>query len=258
MDTHFLYSPIDEVMRPSATPDADAERLASPPPKQPLSPRHLAPLVIPTHQGHLAKLSKQVSLSRLRSGSTPAETTQVWSARTDDSSRTRTPLSAATTATTNMTASTLPTPISAPLADPRASPMPWEPRPGTTTPTQNLERSATPRFDPPRSASAHGHRRGASESGSIMDRGRPKKRVDHRANHSITSFTPELKAPEPKRSLSAERRAFEELPTGWRASEVQNGLSAAEIGELQKQAFGQASRFEVLRKEDVEALSRVS
>lgn len=63
---------------------------------------------------------------------------------------------------------------------------------------------------------------------------------------------------EPKTSPSAERRAFEELPTGWKPSEVQNGLSAGEISELQKQAFGQAARFEILRKEDVEALSKVS
>lgn len=91
-----------------------------------------------------------------------------------------------------------------------------------------------------------------------MDRGRPKKRVEHRANHSISSFTTAPTAPEPKRSLSAERRAFEELPTGWKANEVQNGLSAGEISDLQKQALGQAARFEILRKEDVEALSRVS
>ncbi|KAM0639595.1 hypothetical protein ACHAQF_006519 [Verticillium nonalfalfae] len=55
---------------------------------------------------------------------------------------------------------------------------------------------------------------------------------------------------------STDQKAFEELPSGCRASEAANQINQIELLALQKQAFGQASRFEVLRKEDVESLSR--
>ncbi|KAJ4302271.1 hypothetical protein N0V88_002409 [Collariella sp. IMI 366227] len=59
-----------------------------------------------------------------------------------------------------------------------------------------------------------------------------------------------------KRSTSSERRAFEQLPKGWKASDALTMLSPPEVASLQKQALQQASRFEVLRKEDVDSLSR--
>lgn len=54
-----------------------------------------------------------------------------------------------------------------------------------------------------------------------------------------------------------ERRAFEQLPKGWKASEAMKMLEPSEAVALQKQAIQQASRFEVLRKDDVDNLSRV-
>jgi hypothetical protein len=66
-----------------------------------------------------------------------------------------------------------------------------------------------------------------------------------------------LKRSGSKRSKSAERRAFEQLPKGWKASDASNMLSQPEIAALQKQALQQAARFEVLRKEDVDNMSRV-
>ena len=80
-----------------------------------------------------------------------------------------------------------------------------------------------------------------------MERGRPRKRSDL-----------SLKRSESKRSKSAERRAFEHLPRGFKVGEAVNLMNQSEVAALQKQAFGQAARFEVLRKEDVDALSRVS
>ena len=50
---------------------------------------------------------------------------------------------------------------------------------------------------------------------------------------------------------------FEELPKGWKPSEATSKLNANEVATLQKQAYGQAERFEVLRADDVEALSKV-
>ena len=254
LDLSYHYSPIEEINLPrSITPVLETR--APTPPRQPLSPKQLAPLVIPNHQGTLPRLAKQISLTRLRSGSTPVDPLQVRSARTDDSPRTRTPFTPLSSSSTQMTNSTLPTPISAPIIESRASPKPWE-APRVTTPTQCIiERAGTPKTDEPRSANAvlYGHRRGVSESGSIMDRGRPKKRNDVRNNNG-----PLLKRSDSKkRSQSAERRAFEQLPKGWRAAEAVNALTSNEVSELYRQAVGQAARFEVLRKEDVEALSRV-
>jgi streptomycin 6-kinase len=84
-----------------------------------------------------------------------------------------------------------------------------------------------------------------------MDRGRPRKR-------SETAGAVVVKRTLSKRSRSAERRAFEHLPKGWKASDAVNMLDPSEAVALQKQAMEQASRFEVLRKDDVDKLSRVS
>ncbi|KAI1778179.1 hypothetical protein F4818DRAFT_438350 [Hypoxylon cercidicola] len=231
--------------------------------RQPLSPKDLAPLTIPTQSGPLPRLARQLSLSRLRSKDTQPESA-TRSARTEDSPRSRTPFTPALSltsvltpmsATTNMTTSTLPTPVSAP-AECRASPRPWE-RLGSTTPVTTTQQSAT---DPTatlkaetetqaRTAPTLSHRRGQSDSVSIMDRGRPRKRLDGTpiGGHKRSAS---------KRSLSAERRAFETLPQGWKSTEAAKALDSTEIAYLQKQALGQALRFEVLRKEDVESLSK--
>ncbi|OTB08977.1 hypothetical protein M426DRAFT_130142 [Hypoxylon sp. CI-4A] len=234
-------------------------------PRQPLSPKDLAPLMIPTQSGTIPRLARQLSFSRLRhKESQPDMATK--SARTDDSPKTRTPFMPASTsasvttpmsATTNLTASTLPTPLSAPIES-RGSPRPWE-RLGATTPVtgpqQSSDTMATPKVEPEtqsRSGRTPGHKRGQSDSGSIMDRGRPRKRSD-----GTPIGGSGLKRSGSKRSTSAaEREAFENLPKGWKSSEAVKNLDSSEIAYLQKQALGQALRFEVLKKDDVESLSK--
>lgn len=231
--------------------------------RQPLSPKSLAPLVIPTTNSSAPRLTRQLSLNRLRSGSTPVEVA-IRSAKTDDSPRARTPftpLSAAVTtprsaATTAATTSTLPTPLSAPV-EARESPKPWE-KPANYTALGTREECALEASDPPKtgldepttSVRPFTHRRHQSESASIMERGRPRKRSE------IIGVAP-VKRTGSKRSKSSERRAFEQLPKGWKASDAVNMLSPTEVGALSRQAIQQASRFEVLRKEDVDNLSRV-
>ncbi|KAL2262925.1 hypothetical protein VTK26DRAFT_8915 [Humicola hyalothermophila] len=230
--------------------------------RQPLSPKSLAPLVIPTSNSAAPPLTRQLSLNRLRSGSPLVEPT-VRSARADDSPRARTPftpLSAASAtprsaATTCATASTMPTPLSAP-AEARASPKPWE-KPAIYTPLSAQEERASETSELPKAdlgdptpcAGTYRHRRHQSESASIMERGRPRKRSEG------TGAAP-LKRTCSKRSGSSERRAFEQLPKGWKASDAVNILSPTEVGALNRQALQQAARFEVLRKEDVDNLSR--
>ncbi|KAI1467987.1 Up-regulated during septation-domain-containing protein [Daldinia caldariorum] len=232
--------------------------------KQPRSPRDLAPLTIPTQYGPIPRLARQLSLSRLRSRDTQQEST-IRSARAE-SPKTRTlltPASSLASATTPMstttavTNSTLPTPLSAP-AECRSSPKPWD-RLGSTTPItttqQTVDPSATPKVEPetqPRANPSPSHRRGRSDSGSIMDRGRPRKRSDG----TPIGGGGGLKRSNSKRSVSAERRAFENLPQGWKPSDAVKNMDSAEAAFLQKQALGQTLRFEVLKKDDVENLSK--
>lgn len=83
-----------------------------------------------------------------------------------------------------------------------------------------------------------------------MERGRPRKRADG-------TSVGVLRRTGSKRSNSADRRAFETLPQGWKPSEAAKAIDQGEVAYLQRQALGQALRFEVLRKEDVEGLSKV-
>ncbi|KAK6841742.1 hypothetical protein PG987_002602 [Apiospora arundinis] len=233
--------------------------------RQPLSPKSLAPLTIPNQGGALPRLARQLSLSRLRSGNSHPEPSSL-SARTDESSQRGqqftpyTPMSAPNNTSgpkSGNTSSTSPVPMSAPF-DSRASPRPWE-RSGSTTPvttpqTSNSEVAAAPKADlelAQRSAVATSHRRNKSESASIMDRGRPRKRSDGTPVGCGIKRSNTLKS-----KNDEQRRAFEELPQGWKPSEAANHMDQAEASYIHKQALGQVLRFEVLKKDDVESLSK--
>ncbi|RYC61944.1 hypothetical protein CHU98_g4277 [Xylaria longipes] len=230
--------------------------------RQPLSPKDLAPLTIPNQIGTFPALARKLSLSRLRAGYNQQDQ-PVRPPRPDESPQTRvftpfTPLSAtgSTTtprsATTYMTTPTIPTPISAPVES-RHSPSPWEKPHQAVAPQGPTEITPISKSEPDAqvcSASVSAHKRGQSDSGSIMERGRPRKRIDG------TPIGSTHKRAESKRSLSTDRRAFEALPQGYRPKDAVNNLNQTEIGHLQKQALGQAMRFEVLRKEDVDNLSK--
>lgn len=237
------------------------------PARQPLSPKDLAPLTIPSQAGTFPALARKLSLSRLRSGSNQQDQPSRPPRPDESSPRTRvpfapfTPLSATgstptpRSATTYMTNSTIPTPVSAP-PESRRSPSPWEKAQLAATnpaPQCSADVTSAPRFDPDlqmRSASSLSHRRGQSDSGSIMERGRPRKRSDG------TPIGASHRRAESKRSTSAERKAFETLPQGYRPRDAVKKLEQSEMAHLQKQALGQAARFEVLRKEDVDNLSK--
>lgn len=219
-----------------------------------MSPKNLTPLIIPPQQQSiLGGLTRQLSKSRLRSGSngnTPVDTAPK-SSRIEESPRTRTPftpLTASTALTAPLSASTagqpassITTPVSAPPADTRLNPSLWESKMSASA-AEGADNDARP---------AHmSHRRGASESGSIMERGRPRKRSDQAA----IGVPP--KRHESRRNKSIDQKTFEELPVGHRPSEAASAISPSELMALQKQAFGQVSRFEVLRLDQVEALSK--
>ncbi|KAI0393341.1 hypothetical protein F5Y17DRAFT_312951 [Xylariaceae sp. FL0594] len=248
--------------------EANSQTCSKPtwPARQPLSPKDLAPLTIPNHVEAFPSLSRKLSLSRLRSRPTQQEP-PVRPPRPDESPVSRAPFTPYTpltcsssgltpkSATTYVTASTLPTPDSAALES-RQSPTPWGkayPFPASTAPQYNSDVVNVPRAESEGqvcSSPASAHRRGQSDSGSIMERGRPRKRADG----SVIGVA--HRRTESRLGLSAERRAFESLPKGVKPSEAANKMDQADIAHLTRQAFGQAVRFEVLSKEDVDSLSR--
>ncbi|KAK7908225.1 hypothetical protein PG985_015528 [Apiospora marii] len=223
------------------------------------------PIDDPQPGRHSPRLARQLSLSRLRSGTNHSEPSSS-SAKTDESSQKGnhyspyTPMSSASSSNppkSAATSSTSPVPMSAPY-DSRSSPRPWE-RSGSTTPVttphhNQPEPSATSQSDielAQRSAAATAHRRNKSESASIMDRGRPRKRSDG------TPVGGGLKRAASRKTKDEEqRRAFEELPQGWKPQEATAHLDHAEADYVHKQALGQVLRFEVLKKDDVESLSK--
>ncbi len=245
-ESTILVGPIDQILKANIQTDdltraiEDAFELPTTKPR-PSSPRKLAPLVIPPAYTPAPRLQSKHSSSQLRSGSTPP-TEALRSGRFEMGTPTvgrmtpgSTPdLSIPRSATaTESTASTLPTPISAPLIDHRSSPRPWE---GGSISNE----------DGSRTSNALGHRRAGSESSGMIDRGRPSKRNEKSSKTS-----------DAKNTKSSERRAFEELPAGWRPCEAISKLNANDVMALHKQALGQAERFEVLKVEDVDALSKV-
>lgn len=250
-----MHNEVDECGMDSL--DAAIEESFSTTPK---SPKQLAPLVIPpVNTMKPPQLLPQRPITHSRSGSAPDEA--VKSGRLAEFPYTRTPFtpqSSTTDLTTPRSASTNPlstitlqTPISAPAMEShRFSPKPWEGRANTPT---LMERAMTPQpVGSHRIGVTNGHRRGASESSSIMDRGRPRKRGEVRQAGG-SQFKKRAASDQ-----SSERKAFEELPSGAIPKEVSAKMNAEEIQAVRKQAYRQAERFEVLRAEEVEALSKVS
>jgi hypothetical protein len=221
------------------------QRSASP--KQPLSPKSLAPLVIPSCQSNI--LIHQSSNCRLRSSDPPPEVPPKSARMKEGSPYPRaSPFTPMSSTTTLALAST---PQSAPEG--RSSPKPW-PTPTTATgpsPMGHLRgQSDSPSSITQHRQTLHCHRRGESEgSTSVMDRGRPKRRAD-------THPSPLKQTPRKRSPSTEEQKAFETLPAGVKATEAAGILSPTEVSILRKQAIGQASRFEVLSSKNVESLSR--
>ncbi|OAA71548.1 hypothetical protein ISF_02099 [Cordyceps fumosorosea ARSEF 2679] len=228
-----LVGAMDEIIKASIHPDnlakaiEDAFEIPATKPR-PSSPRKLAPLVIPPHDALAPLLKSKHSSSQLRSGSTPPSD-QPRSGRGDAGTPTIGRLTPASTpdlsmprsaTATEATTSTIPTPVSAPLVDQRSSPH---------ATYEDVGQAQNP----------FGHRRAGSEPSNMMDRGRPSKRNEKTC-----------------KTKSSERRAFEELPAGWKPCEAMSKLNANDVVVLHKQALGQAERFEVLRVEAVDALSK--
>lgn len=220
-------------------------------PRGPLSPKSLAPLVIPTSQPQ--RIPHHASSSRLRNEFQRPEVPPKES-RPKDSSPYRSPY---TPMSSTGNPSALPTPQSAPEG--RSSPKPWNtstshsPSPlghsrgqsdasSIQNPSQEMSNSSRQQL---------GHRRGESEgSNSVINRGRPPRRRGD-TNPSSMKAIPQRRSPSVE-----EQHAFATLPSGVHSKDAHALLSPIEFDTLRKQALGQANRFEVLHSKDVDALSR--
>jgi hypothetical protein len=237
------------------------------PSRRPLSPKCLAPLVIPPTSAPQPQYVSQ--RLRQRSESTPPDVPPK-SARMKELSpfgrfSPYTPGSAFTpgsASTTSLSISTVASSIGAtPTWTPESqrSPKQWTsptPTSSSTSPQVSHTRGQSDSSQHQRSETINGHRRGESET-SIMDRGRPKKRLDGSPVKQPVGKRTTNNRTESRPSPTEEQKAFATLPQGICAKDAASVMPMSEIEALRKQAFGQASRFDVLSSKDVENLSRV-
>ena len=218
--------------------------------KKPLSPKSLAPLIIPTSSAPLPRLAEQET----KGDETPGPDVPPKSARMLEFSPPIKSLASkpppvpstipSAVATSIFSAKQqLKQPNSAPSG--RSSPQPW-------SAALNFAPYPPGRSQTPDIGYVFGHRRGASEgANAIMDRGRPKKRIE-------TSPSKRMHSASITESISEERKAFEALPQSFIPAVASASMSAEEIISLKKQAIGQATRFGVLSPKDVDMLSKVT
>lgn len=215
--------------------------------KIPLSPKSLAPLIIPSSSAPVPRLAEQES----KGDETPGPVVPPKSARMLEFSspnKTMNPKTPAVPATipsavaTSIFSSKQQAKHPATAPSDRSSPQPW-------SAASNSAPFLHGRSQTPDNRYVFGHRRGASEgANAIMDRGRPKKRSETSPTMYSASVT---------ESASEERKAFEALPQSYIPAAANASMPADEINTLRKQAIGQAARFGVLSAKDVDMLSKV-
>ncbi|EXL66053.1 hypothetical protein FOPG_17752 [Fusarium oxysporum f. sp. conglutinans race 2 54008] len=150
-------------------------------------------------------------------------------------------LTAPKSASTNATSCGTPaTPVLAPLMEPNAAYLNL--RNGSYTP---------PTITTEVGNASRGHRRGDLESSGTMGRGLPREGYGLGTNND-----PFVQRPESRRGKSLEQKAFEPLPIGLKQADAFEQLEQSELTLLQKKAFDQVRRFDILKSADVETLSK--
>ncbi|EXA28492.1 hypothetical protein FOVG_19908 [Fusarium oxysporum f. sp. pisi HDV247] len=150
-------------------------------------------------------------------------------------------LTAPKSASTNATScGTPPTPVSAPLMESSAAALKlWD---GRYTP---------PIITKEAGRASQGHRRSGLESSGTMGGGLPRE-----GSGLGTNSSPFIQRQEPKRGKSSEQKAFEPLPIGLKQADASEQLEQSELTLLQKKAFDQVRRFDILKAADIETLSK--
>lgn len=219
-------------------------------PRRPLSPKSLAPLIIPASMGNPPErvVVKKSSFSMFRSGRGTPPTVPPKSPRLDGRASPYprapyTPYTPISASTSCLSASLTGTPLSG---------LPENPQPNSYTAPVSARSNTAHNRTPPDTANTKapsdtGKRREQSDT-SVMERGRPTRR--RRESDAVQSSMN-------KRSASEEQKVFATLPPGVRAVDANVALGETEVNSLLAQALGQAARFEVLSMKDVKSLSRV-
>ncbi|RFU32327.1 hypothetical protein B7463_g4020, partial [Scytalidium lignicola] len=229
--------------KPKPKADSPTTTSRSNSPKQPLSPKVLAPLIIPPSTSASPRPFQSYSATRQRSESTPPEVPPKSARLLDHSPHSRAAITPLSASASNLSSATTAVTPSSGLEGP--SPNPWSAGPSPLGHSRGVsESSQKPTYKPT-------HRRGESEM-SVMDRGRPKKRPEA----IIARSEPRKRSKSTEQKEKAEQLAFETLPRGVRAADASSKYQPNEIEALRKQAIGQAARFEVLSSKDVDALSK--
>ncbi|WKT53563.1 hypothetical protein QSH57_004125 [Fusarium oxysporum f. sp. vasinfectum] len=210
-----------------------------------ISPKCLDPLVNPKSDIPLPLLQRLQSLNYF-----PTRNESPRHGRINGSPQSRTAsipkssmpdLTAPKSASTNATSCGTPaTPVLAPLIESSAADLSlWD---GSyTLPTITTEVGNASR----------GHRRGDLESSGTMGRGLPRE-----GSGLGTNNDPFIQRPESRRGKSLEQKAFELLPIGLKQADAFEQLEQSELTLLQKKAFDQVRRFDILKSADVEMLSK--
>ncbi|RYC81374.1 hypothetical protein BFJ63_vAg15744 [Fusarium oxysporum f. sp. narcissi] len=210
-----------------------------------VSPKCLAPLVNPKSDAPLPLLQRLQSLNYFPTrnesprhgrinGSPQSPTASIPKSSMPDLT---TPKSASTNATS---CGTPPTPVSASLMMSSTAPLKlWDGR--YTPPTIKTDASSA----------SQGHRRGGLEPSGTMGRSLSREGSDLGTNNG-----PFMQRPELKRGKSSEQKAFEPLPIGLKQADASEQLEQSELTLLQKEAFDQVKRFEILKAADIETLSK--
>ncbi|EXA28538.1 hypothetical protein FOVG_19864 [Fusarium oxysporum f. sp. pisi HDV247] len=144
-------------------------------------------------------------------------------------------------ASTNATScGTPPTPVSAPLMESSAAALKlWD---GRYTPPITTKEAGR---------ASQGHRRSGLESSGTMGGGLPRE-----GSGLGTNSSPFIQRSESKRGKSSEQKAFEPLPIGLKQADASEQLEQSELTLLQKKAFDQVRRFDILKAADIETLSK--
>ncbi|KAJ8066880.1 hypothetical protein OCU04_004263 [Sclerotinia nivalis] len=261
-------------------------------PNQPLSPKSLAPLVIPPRNAPMPqRVRTKSSPSTLRSPTppqVPPKSARMMEQSPHPKCSPFTPSSSMSLSTAATTPSSPPEGRSSPkpwISTGRSSPKPWmmnffsgrsSPKPAkhgsTIMQQQSVNSSITTLPLPTPRRRSPGHARNQSETISTQQQrsGSFSNGVSHRRGESESSTSimdrgrpkkrsdgSPIKVASSKRTPTLEEQlAFEHLPQGVKAAQASSKLTQTEMETLRCQAIGQVCRFEVLNSKDVDDLSR--
>ncbi|KAK2669862.1 hypothetical protein RAB80_013999 [Fusarium oxysporum f. sp. vasinfectum] len=122
--------------------------------------------------------------------------------------------------------------------------------------TASIPKSSMPDLTAPKSASTNATSCGTPATPVLAPLMEPNAAYLNLRDGSYTPPTITTERPESRRGKSLEQKAFEPLPIGLKQADAFEQLEQSELTLLQKKAFDQVRRFDILKSADVETLSK--